>query len=69
MGMSELQHKYQRLRHELEDAYAAPVWNSHRIDLIADEIVQTECALARSARESTFAIKSSGYRTGDVMIG
>lgn len=69
MGMSDLTSKYQRLRSELEAAYSAPVWNSHQIDTIADEIVQTECALARSARESTFAIKRSAYRSGDVMIG
>lgn len=69
MGMSDLTRKYQLLRIQLEAAYSAPVWNSRQIDSIADEMVKTECALARSARESTFAIKHSACRSGDVMIG
>ncbi len=69
MGVSDLKTKYKRLRGELEAAYSAPVWNSRHIDAIADEIVQTECALARCARESTFAVKPSACRSGDVMVG
>lgn len=46
MSPSDLHSKYQRLRTELEAAYAAPVWNSREIDQIADEIVRTEKALA-----------------------
>lgn len=50
MSPSDLTSKYKRLRHELEAAYAAPVWNSRLIDKIADEIVRTEQALARRFR-------------------
>lgn len=46
MGLTELNGKYKRLRHELEEAYSAPAWNRPRIDRIADEIVATELALA-----------------------
>lgn len=50
MSPSDLHSKYQRLRSELEAAYAAPVWNSRQIDQIADEIVRTEKALVHRSR-------------------
>jgi hypothetical protein len=46
MGLTELHGKYKRLRDELEEAYAAPAWNRPRIDRIADELTETEQALA-----------------------
>ena len=46
MGYAELNGQYQRLRDELDAAYSRPVWNSSKIDRIADEIVQVERALA-----------------------
>lgn len=46
MGHNELVGKYSRLREELADAYAAPVWQSGRIDRLTDEIAETERALA-----------------------
>lgn len=69
MGLQDLKTTYHRLRGELEVAYAAPVWNSQQIDRIADEIVRIERALTNCARERTFAVKSSGMRRGDVLVG
>lgn len=46
MGLDELNGKYRRLRNELDDAYAAPEWDSERIDLITDALVPLEVALA-----------------------
>lgn len=46
MGYTELNGQYQRLRDELDAAYSGPVWNTSKIDRIADEIVQVELALA-----------------------
>ena len=46
MGQAELNGEYQRLRGELDAAYQGPVWNSTRIDRIAEEIAQIEYALA-----------------------
>ena len=46
MGQTELSGKYMRLRRELEEAYTAPAWNNATIDRLADEIVETELALA-----------------------
>ncbi|RZI83903.1 MAG: hypothetical protein EOP38_11030 [Rubrivivax sp.] len=50
MGYADLNTKYQRLRDDLEQAYAANVWDSGKIDQIADEIVETELALAGQTR-------------------
>ena len=44
--MDDLNDRYQHLRHELGEAYQAAVWDSQRIDRIADEIVPIERALA-----------------------
>lgn len=46
MQFDELNGKYQHLRTELDAAYAAPVWDSHRIDRIAAELIPVERALA-----------------------
>ena len=42
---------YERLRDELEAAYAAPVWDSGRIDRIAAEMARVEHALAGGASD------------------
>ncbi len=46
MQLDELNGKYQHLRTELDAAYADPVWDSHRIDRIAAEMIPVELALA-----------------------
>ena len=46
MQLEELNGKYQHLRTELDAAYAAPVWDSQRIDAIAAEMIPVELALA-----------------------
>ena len=46
MQLEELNGKYQHLRSELDAAYAAPVWDSNRINRIATEMIPVELALA-----------------------
>ena len=46
MQLDELNGKYQHLRTELDAAYAAPVWDSYRINQIATEMIPVELALA-----------------------
>jgi hypothetical protein len=46
MQLEELNGKYQDLRSELDAAYAAPVWDSNRINRIAAEMIPLELALA-----------------------
>jgi hypothetical protein len=46
MQFDELNGKYQYLRSELDAAYAAPVWDSNRINRIAAELIPVELALA-----------------------
>ena len=46
MGHEELNGEYRRLRSELDAAYSGPVWNSDRIDRIAEQIAHVEYALA-----------------------
>jgi len=46
MQLDELNGRYQRLRNELDAAYAAPVWDSNRINRIAAEMIPVELALA-----------------------
>lgn len=58
MGFAELNGKYQRLRSELDAAYSGPVWNSRRIDEIAEQIVKIEFALA-SAQHNGHAGRGS----------
>jgi hypothetical protein len=47
MQWSDLEHEYDRLRQELERAYAAPVWNSRQIDRITDAIARIERTFMR----------------------
>ena len=49
MGYAELSGRYRRLRSELDAAYA--VWNSSRIDQIAEQMVEVERALASAESE------------------
>ena len=46
MRLDELNGKYEVLRSELDAAYSAPVWDSDRIDLITEQLVPVELALA-----------------------
>lgn len=46
MQLEELNGKYRHLRSELDAAYAAPVWDSNRINRIAAELIPVELALA-----------------------
>ena len=46
MSLDELNGKYEHLRSELDAAYAAPVWDSQRINLITEQLVPVELALA-----------------------
>ncbi len=46
MHLDELNGRYQHLRTELDAAYAAPVWDSQRINQIASEMIPVELALA-----------------------
>lgn len=47
MSPQELQQRHRQLRQALEQAYAQSPWNSRHIDRIADELTETEQALAR----------------------
>ena len=46
MRLDELNGKYEHLRSELDAAYSAPVWDSQRINLITEQMVPVEMALA-----------------------
>jgi Spy/CpxP family protein refolding chaperone len=46
MKLEELNGRYQHLRNELDAAYAAPVWDSNRINRITEEMAPVELALA-----------------------
>jgi hypothetical protein len=46
MQLDDLTGRYQHLRSELDAAYAAPVWDSSRINRIATEMIPVELALA-----------------------
>jgi len=48
MTPEQLTGKHARLRLELAEAHSAPAWRAGRIDRIADELAETERALARS---------------------
>jgi hypothetical protein len=50
VGYAELNGRYRRLRSELDAAYAVPVWNSHRIDQITEQMLEVERALAAVQR-------------------
>jgi len=51
MELEELNGRYQHLRTELDAAYAAPVWDSNRINRITEEMAPVELALASFACE------------------
>lgn len=46
MELDELNGRYQHLRTELDAAYAEPVWDSSRINRIAEQLIPVELALA-----------------------
>ena len=46
MRLDELNGKYEVLRGELDAAYSAQVWDSDRINLITEQLVPVELALA-----------------------
>ncbi len=46
MELEELNGRYRHLRTELDAAYAAPVWDSNRINRITEELAPVELALA-----------------------
>jgi len=46
MSLDELNGKYENLRSALDAAYSAPVWDSQRINLITEQMVPLEFALA-----------------------
>jgi hypothetical protein len=46
MQLEELNGRYRDLRTELDAAYAAPVWDSNRINRITEEMAPVELALA-----------------------
>jgi hypothetical protein len=53
MSLDELNGKYQNLRSELDAAYAAPVWDSQRINQITEQMVPVELALASIQAQRT----------------
>jgi hypothetical protein len=68
MPSSELKREYERLRHELEAAYSAPVWNSVQIDRIANAISRLERSFMRRPVFSASArsVKPSAPRQLDM---
>jgi hypothetical protein len=58
MELEELNGRYRDLRTELDAAYAAPVWDSNRIDRITEELAPVELALA--SFECERSIESGG---------
>lgn len=60
MTLEQLAGKHARLRRELAEAYVALSWRTGRIDRIAEELAETERAIAaylgedEQARESLF---------------
>ena len=68
MPTSDLEREYERLRHELEAAYAAPVWNSVQIDRIANAIARIEHSFQRLSRigQALVSVKSSSARQLDM---
>lgn len=60
MGLDELNGKYRRLRNELDEAYAAPEWDSDRIDLITEALAPLEMALASFQKHNASAPTCGG---------
>lgn len=61
MTPEQLSGKHARLRQELAQAYSESAWRAGRIDRIADELVQTEKALATN--------QPSDEQTEDLLFG
>lgn len=61
MTSTDLQSEYERLRTELEAAYAAETWNSRHIDRIANAIARIErsCMRHPAGVELPLAVKVS----------
>jgi hypothetical protein len=53
MDASHLRDTYIQLRHQLDAAYAAPVWDSQQIDRITDQLSPLEIALASAQAHPT----------------
>lgn len=68
MPHTDLKREYERLRRELEAAYAAPVWNSVQIDRIADAIARVEKSIIRCSiiGNSLKSVKPSAPRHFDM---
>ncbi len=58
MELEDLNGKYRHLRSELDAAYAAPVWDSNRINRITEEMAPVEMTLA--SFECERSIESGG---------
>lgn len=72
MSFKDLESEYERLRSELEKAYAAPVWNSGLIDRIANALARIERTLMRlsaSVGMPALAANSSKTRQSDMHHG
>jgi len=65
VGYAELSGTYQRLRSELDAAYAHPIWNSRRIDEIADQMIRIERALASSHPEVSLSADVAWVGAGE----
>jgi hypothetical protein len=68
VAFDELNGLYQRLRSELDAAYARPVWNSSKIDQIAEKLAQVELALA-SAEHGTQPARSAAPARSSSLTG
>ncbi len=55
MELEELNGRYLDLRNELDAAYAAPVWDSNRINRITEAMAPVELALASFECERSMA--------------
>ena len=60
MDASHLHDTYIQLRHQLDAAYAEPVWDSQQIDRIADQLIPLETALASAQGRSMDAGSDGG---------
>jgi len=69
MSLTDLESEYERLRNELEKAYAAPVWNSGLIDRIANALTRVERTLVRLSTAvgmPALTVNSAKTRQGDM---
>lgn len=63
MRTTELEGKYTRLRAELAEAYAAPVWHTRHIDRLATELAQIDLELQGQHRFSATRPVQEGVAT------